>query len=262
LTKESQNDSERKSKQPSLHIYTESPDHVPSAHPRASSHFSVGSHRWLPPFLAAIVILGFLVWKPPFVIRPLASSKSVSSANTGAPTENAATAFVDPIWNSKIVQTFTEKAVDAKELLAAIQENPDQAGEKYGRREATNPYNYMIKGAGQVTAVNAESRAGTLTVALANSSPGQSVTIQIGPVVLGTAIRDATGVVSFNQFTNQIDYAGVSKEMNARAVRDALGGKDPASFTGKQIRFVGAFTYDPHSAGIIRITPIKVEVQN
>jgi len=236
---------------------------VPSAHPRASPQSLAGSRRrWLPILLVVILFLGLLVWKPPFVIRPLPSAKPLSSANTGAPIGNAATAFVDPIWNNKIVPTFTEKAVDAKELLAAIQANPDQAGERYGRREATNPYNYMVKGTGQVTAVNIESRAGTLTVALANASPGQSVTVQIGPVVLGTAVRDATGIVSFNQFTNQIDYAGVSKEMNARAIRDALGGKDPASFNGKQIQFIGAFTYDPHSAGTVRITPIRLEVQN
>ena len=209
-----------------------------------------------------ILVLGLLIWKPPFVIRPLPGTKPGSSATTGAPIANAASAFVDPIWDSKIVPAFTEKAVDANELLAAIKENPERAGEKYGRREATNPYNYLIKGVGQVTAVNTESRAGTLTVALAKTSPGQSVTIQIGPVVLGTAIRDATGAVNFNQFTNQIDYAGVSKEMNTRAVRDALGGKDPASFNSKQIRFVGAFTYDPHSAGTIRITPIQLDVQN
>jgi predicted lipoprotein len=158
------------------------------------------------------------------------------------------------------VPAFTQKAVEAKELLAAIQENPENAGAKYGRREATNPYNYLIRGSGQVTAVNTESRAGTLTIALADAQPGQNVTIQIGPVVLGTAVRDATGIVSFNQFTNQIDYAGVSKEMNARAIREALGGKDPASFNGKQIQFIGAFTYDPHSAGNIRITPIKLEI--
>jgi predicted lipoprotein len=236
---------------------------VPSASPRASPHLPAGSHRrWLPFLLILIAICGLLVWKPPFVIRPLPSAKPEGSASTQAPAANAATAFVDPIWDNKIVATFTEKAVNAKELLPAIQANPDQAGEKYGRREATNPYNYMVKGAGQVTVVNTESRAGTLKVALANLFPRQDVTIQIGPVVLGTAVRDATGVVSFNQFTNQIDYAGVSKEMNARAVRDALGGKDPASFNGKQIRFIGAFTYDPHSAGTIRITPIKLEVQN
>jgi predicted lipoprotein len=235
---------------------------VPSDHPSVSALRTPASRRWLPLFLAAIALLGFLIWKPPFVVRPLPSSKPGISGAGGTPAANAATAFVDPIWDNKIIPAFINQAVDAKELLPAIQENPDQAGGKYGRREATNPYNYLIKGIGQVTAVNTESRAGSLTLALPDAKPGQTVTIQIGPVVLGTAVRDATGIVSFNQFTNQIDYAGVSKEMNARAIREALGGKDPSTFNGKQIRFVGAFTYDPHSAGVIRITPVKLEVQN
>jgi predicted lipoprotein len=233
---------------------------VPPPPSPASALRAPGSRRWLPFLLAAFVFLGLFVWKPPFVIRPLPSTKLGNSPAAGAPTANTATAFIDPIWDTKIVPAFTQKAVEAKELLAAIQENPENAGAKYGRREATNPYNYLIRGSGQVTAVNTESRAGTLTIALADAQPGQNVTIQIGPVVLGTAVRDATGIVSFNQFTNQIDYAGVSKEMNARAIREALGGKDPASFNGKQIQFIGAFTYDPHSAGNIRITPIKLEI--
>ncbi len=121
---------------------------MPSAHPLASALRTPGSRRWLPFLLTAIVILGLLIWKPPFVIRPLPNAKLGNSAAAGAPTANAATAFVDPIWESKIVPAFIEKAVDAKELLAAIQENSDSAGEKYGRREATNPYNYLIKGSG------------------------------------------------------------------------------------------------------------------
>jgi predicted lipoprotein len=247
------------SKQAPLHIYAESPLAVLHSPSHSSPLRSHGSRRWLPFFLFALPVLGLLIWKPPFVIRPLQSN------NTGGANQSTTTgpaAFVEPIWDSKIVPTFLEKAVEAKELLTAIQGNSDQAGEKFGRREATNPYNYLIKGTGKVTAVNMESRAGTLTIELPGDLAWKNVNIQIGPVVLGTAVRDATGVVSFNQFTNQIDYASVSKEMNARAIHDALAGKDPATFNGKQIRFVGAFTYDPHFAGVVRITPIKLEVQN
>jgi ABC-type sugar transport system ATPase subunit len=68
---------------------------VPSPHPSASTPSLVGSHRrWLPLFLAALIILGLFIWKPPFVIRPLPNAKPVSGAITGAPRSNAATAFV------------------------------------------------------------------------------------------------------------------------------------------------------------------------
>ena len=34
-----------------------------------------------------------------------------------------------------------------------------------------------------------------------------TVMLQIGPAINGTALRDATGLVDFNDFLNQIEYA-------------------------------------------------------
>lgn len=211
--------------------------------------------------LVACAVIVFLCLRPPFVIKPLqrvASSGTVAVAST----TNDANAFVEPIWNSKVIPTILAKAVDAVVLLPEIRANPEAAGQKYGRREATNPFNYMIKGSGKVTQVNTESRAGVMTVEVGNDSNHETINLQIGPVVIGTALRDATGLVSFNQFTNQIDYAGVSKEMNLRAIKDALAGRDPVSFADKTIQFFGAFTFDPKSTSPIRVTPIKLAIEH
>ncbi|MBV9642790.1 MAG: DUF2291 domain-containing protein [Verrucomicrobia bacterium] len=211
--------------------------------------------------LAACAIIVFLCLRPPFVIKPLQPAGISGAAAVGG-TANDANSFVDPIWKSKVIPTILAKAVDAVVLLAEIRANPEAAGQKYGRREASNPFNYMIKGSGKVTQVNTESRAGTMTVEVGNGSNHETINLQIGPVVIGTALRDATGLVSFNQFTNQIDYAGVSKEMNLRAIKDALAGRDPGGFAGKTIQFFGAFTFDPKSTSPIRVTPVKLATEN
>jgi predicted lipoprotein len=192
--------------------------------------------------------------KPPFVVRPL-----VDPAGTGTSAQNAQSAaakFVDPIWTSKVLPTIQEKAQDIAKILPEIRADPESAGQKYGRREATNPYNYMVKGTGQVAEVHNQSQAGTAIVEI----PGlnEKVALQIGPVVRGTALRDATGVVSFNQFSNQLDYADVSKEMNLRALKTALAGLDPASLAGKTVTFFGTLTFDPHSKSLVLITPVKI----
>jgi predicted lipoprotein len=192
--------------------------------------------------------------RPPFVVRPL-----TDRAGPGSGTQNgqgAAAKFVDPIWDSKVLPTIQEKAQDLAKILPEIRSDPETAGQKYGRREATNPYNYMIKGTGRVTEVHNESRVGTATVEIPELN--EKVALQIGPVVRGTALRDATGIVSFNQFSNQLDYADVSKEMNSRALKTALVNVDPASLTGKTVTFFGAFTFDPHSKSLILITPVKI----
>ena len=211
--------------------------------------------------LVFCAIIVFLCLRPPFVIKPLQPATNSGPAAVSGTPDNA-NSFVEPIWNSKVIPAILAKAVEAAVLLPEIRANPEAAGQKYGRREATNPFNYMIKGLGKVIQVNTESRAGTMTVEIGNGSSHENINLQIGPVIIGTALRDATGLVSFNQFTNQIDYAGVSKEMNLRAIKDALAGRDPASFAGKTIQFFGAFTFDPKSTSPIRVTPVKLEIVN
>ena len=203
--------------------------------------------------LALLVLLAVIfTLKPPFVVRPLTGPAGTGAQNA----QGAAAKFVDPIWTSKVLPTIQEKAQDIAKILPEIRADPESAGQKYGRREATNPYNYMVKGTGQVSEVHNQSQAGTAIVEI----PGlnEKVALQIGPVVRGTALRDATGIVSFNQFSNQLDYADVSKEMNLRALRTAFASLNPASLAGKTVTFFGTLTFDPHSKSLVLITPVKI----
>jgi predicted lipoprotein len=203
--------------------------------------------------LAGVILLAvLLVLKPPFVIQPLPGRGQAGSQ----PAQSTAAKFVDPIWATKVLPTIQEKAQDIAKILPEIRADPNNAGQKYGRREATNPYNYMVKGTGKVTEMHTESQAGTATIEIPGL--GEKVALQIGPVVRGTALRDATGAVSFNQFTNQLDYADVSKEMNARALKAAFANVEPNSIAGKTLTFFGAFTFDPHSKSPILVTPVKI----
>ncbi|HYZ71724.1 MAG TPA: DUF2291 domain-containing protein [Chthoniobacterales bacterium] len=207
---------------------------------------------------AAVVLIGILfAIKPPFVVRPLPGHEGVGGGAGSQPTQSTAAKFVDGIWD-KLGPTFDEKAQDVAKILPEIRASPDAAGEKYGRREATNPYNYMVKGTGKVAEINTESAAGTAIIEV----PGlnEKVALQIGPVVRGTALRDATGLVSFNQFENQLDYADVSKEMNRRALKAAFSAAPASSLAGKTVTFYGAFTFDPHSKSPVLITPVKISL--
>ncbi|MBV9876918.1 MAG: DUF2291 domain-containing protein [Verrucomicrobia bacterium] len=212
-----------------------------------------------PMVIAAVVVLIGILFaiKPPFVIKALPGHEGAAGGAGSQPAENTAAKFVDGIWD-KLGPVFDQKAQDIAKILPEIRANPDAAGEKYGRREATNPYNYMVKGTGKVAEVNTESAAGTATVEV----PGlnEKVALQIGPVVRGTALRDATGLVSFNQFENQLDYADVSKEMNSRALKAAFSAAPAASLAGKTVTFYGAFTFDPHSKSPVLITPVKISL--
>ena len=207
--------------------------------------------RWIWLVAAALVLL-LLIIKPPFVVKPLARPGSTTEA-----AQSKGAQFADKVWDSKVLPVVQEKAQDIATVIQEIRADPAAAGEKYGRRESTNPYSYMVKGSGKVLEVHTESQAGTLVLEV----PGlnEKIALQIGPVVRGTALRDATGAAPFDQFTNQLDYADVSKEMNKRAVTAAFANLAPSSLADKTITFLGAFTFDPRSKGLILVTPVKVE---
>jgi predicted lipoprotein len=210
------------------------------------------SRRWIWLAGGALLLLLLVVVKPPFVIKPLAGPGGTSPSG-----QSKGAQFAEKVWDSKVLPTIREKAQDIATILPEIRADPAAAGQKYGRRESTNPYSYMVKGTGKVAEVRTESQAGTMLLEIAGLE--EKIALQIGPVVRGTALRDATGAAPFDQFTNQLDYADVSKEMNTRAVKAAFAGVDLSSLSGKTITFFGAFTFDPRSKGPVLVTPVKIE---
>ncbi len=214
----------------------------------ATPRFASG--RWL--WLSGIaLLLLLLILKPPFIIKPLAAPGSDSQAASSKGAQ-----FAEKVWASKVLSVIEAKAQEIAKILPEIRADPAATGQKYGRRESTNPYNYMVKGTGKVLEVHTESQAGTMVLEI----PGldERIALQVGPVVRGTALRDATGAAPFDQFSNQLDYADVSKELNTRAVKAALAGIDLAGLPGKTITFFGAFTFDPRSKAPVLVTPVKI----
>ena len=94
--------------------------------------------------------------------------------------------------------------------------------------------------------------------ALDGGDANHPVTVQIGPVIIGSAIRDALPFVNFQDFTNQIDFADAGKALTALA----LAGIAPVAATikdGSKIRFTGALSVTSKSDPI-KVTPVALEV--
>jgi len=78
-----------------------------------------------------------------------------------------------------------------------------------------------------------------------------SVVIETGPVIRGTALRDALPFIQFSQFTNQLEYARVANALNERAAKVAAAAQVKA---GDTVRYAGAASKD----GIV---PVMLERQ-
>jgi predicted lipoprotein len=213
--------------------------------------------------LVAIVAVFYALWTAGLVatVRPIEAAKTVKPGDVGSSSAAAQdqTSYVDQIWDSKLMPTVKEDAVDLDTLLSELISNEAEASKKYGHK-ISGPYNFLVKFEGVVKEVNTKSRAGkvTLDVPLKNARP--DVIVQIGPVIQGYSVRDAVGFIRFEQFTNQIEFADVADQINNRLYEQVLKNIDFNTVQGKTLSVYGAFTLDKGLSRLV-ITPVIIEVK-
>jgi predicted lipoprotein len=217
---------------------------------------SRGRTPWLP-LVAALVS----VVVASCTVRPIGwePSAGTGSGDNGGGVFDAK-AYVTSIWSSKVLPTFDAKSVDAATLIAALAADPATAEKQYGTQAADGgPYSFMIKGSGKVLEAGADG----LAVDLAPPDGKADVTINTGPVILGTALRDAVGFIKFGDFTNQVDYAQVSTEMKNEVKTTVLASFDATKAVGKTVDFEGALALSDTTsitAASIVIVPVRLTV--
>jgi predicted lipoprotein len=194
----------------------------------------------------------------PWTVRPIDGEKDAAE---GPATVNPK-AYVDSIWEAKLVPAVLSAAVDARTLLNALAASPEDAQARYGHREANGPVYFIVKGEGMVTSVDTRSRSGLLLVDVAPFDRRPDLSIQIGPVLRGTSLRDATGIIRFTDFVNQLQFADVSNELNERVLKTVLAPLDKATLKGKLVTFAGTLPAEAKAEPPLRaLLPVKLAVK-
>ena len=166
--------------------------------------------------------------------------------------------FVASIWASKVVPTVDSQSVDLPKLVSALKQDQSAASSKYGVSAGTSvPYAFDVHVVGVVKSVDTSTPVGVMKLEV----PGvpSDVEIAVGPLVLGTALRDSMPFISLNEFTNQVQYATVSQALNKKALSVAFKDASPQSLVGKKVEFWGAFALQ--SLDSITITPVRLKVE-
>lgn len=168
--------------------------------------------------------------------------------------------MVDDIWDTKVIPYLTAKAGPFAEVRDLAAKSPDQAGQKYGFRakEGSTPWTLIVKAQGLIVEANTESRAAT--IGIDTDGDGKSdLTVQIGPALRGTALRDSLDFVSFNTFTNQIDYAQFGKAFNLHVDRTALQALPRDRLIGRPVTALGAYTLESGNKPPL-LTPAQITI--
>lgn len=167
--------------------------------------------------------------------------------------------YVEEIWYSKIIPTISNDSEEISFILDELFKNKELAEEKYGHRSGTGSYSFMVNGKAEIISLNKESRVGTLELKLSKDYEAQ-IFITIGPVIKKDSVRDAVKFIKFNDFVNQLDFAGVSRIIKTRVMNEIIGPLNLNNIVGKQIKFEGAITFDRKDK--IFITPTMLDLGN
>ena len=147
------------------------------------------------------------------------------------------------------------RAVSADTLAAAIAKDQDAAGKQYGVAGGGIGPEISVKFDG----VAGSEDAGIYTVKVPNVPDSVIIRVQTGPAINGTDLRDATGTISFEQFTNQIDYQNAGYAINTAMKKAVLSKVDTAKLTGKTISVVGVFQLINPNGWLV--TPVKLDAK-
>jgi predicted lipoprotein len=198
--------------------------------------------------VAAVLVLGVMLldatWR--------SDDEPLAAANGRAAFD--AEKFGKDNFAPKVVPELEKRAVELTELVPALEKDADAAGEQYGVRQGQSPYNFAVRGEGVAKKVD-----GSIVELEVDGVPSDvTVSLQIGPAINGSALRDASGLFSFNDFLNQVEYAGAGTALNNEVKATVLKDLDRDSLEGKTVKFLGAFTFLAPTA--ITVTPAQLEV--
>lgn len=194
--------------------------------------------------VAVVALCGWLGSCVPWTVRPIEPESKAPAT---------AVAYVDSVWSAKLVPAVVNSAVDARVLLDA------SAAARTGYVRACC---FLVKGSGTVLAVDTKSRVGLALVDIAPFDGKPDVSVQIGPVLRGNSLRDATGLVRFTDFTNQLQFADAGNEINDRVLKMVLAPVVKDLTVGRRIQFVGAVpAREGTSPPLAELVPAQLTVE-
>lgn len=191
----------------------------------------------------ALLVAWQAACSPPWTIRPLRGE---------AEKRFDPVAYVNGIWSEKVLAEATQSAIDIRSVL---EPNTEPAADRRTSRS------FFVKGAGVVTEVDRKSRAGLARIDLIPVDGRSDLAIQIGPVVRGTAVRDALPFIQFTNFVNQLDYADVANELNRRVLETVLAPVAIGDLQGKTVTFLAAVTRPASAAAALEMVPVTLRIE-
>ncbi len=154
----------------------------------------------------------------------------------------------------KVQAAIESRAVDAAALAALLSKDQAAAEKQFGVAAGGGP-EMPVKFTGQA----GKQDFGVYDVTVTGVPDTIHVSVQTGPAINGTDLRDATDLITFGQFRNQIDYQNAGSALNTEMKHEVLSKIDAGDLTGKTISVIGVF--ELNDPGNWVVTPVKLDLR-
>jgi predicted lipoprotein len=204
--------------------------------------------------VASLILLGVVCkFFPFFHIVPLQRAETEKAAGTFD-----AVKFAGQFWSEKLLKSF-DRATDAKELLAAINNDPASAQKKYAHTLSLGGgYFYCLRGEGRVLATNDDS----VSLAVSPKATNAEVVLETG-LIFGNAVRDGTGLLNASDYSNLQDFNNISAALNKLVESRVLPKLRADAYVGATVKFVGCAEVDDETTDLhpLQVVPVQAEVE-
>lgn len=178
---------------------------------------------------------------------------SIADATAASPDAFDPATFAVDNYETEIVPQIEKDAVPLATLLTDLAGGADE--DEFGNSSgAASSYSFPVSFSG----IAGTPAGGVVPITVDGVPSGVTVQLQVGPALNGTALRDVTGTISFDQFTNQLEYQKVGTELNNQVKATVLDTLDVASLAGKTVTVTGAYTRV--NPALVSVVPVKLEV--
>ena len=142
--------------------------------------------------------------------------KAVAADASGDDARTAAR--LDETFDSKLIPYIHDNALSVETLRGAIATGLDAAGKAHGTRGSGQgaAWNFPVTGGGKIVQADLDTRARTAGIDTDEDGTAD-ITVQLGPVIKGTSLRDVAPFFSFDDFRDQIEFAKLSRALNDKA---------------------------------------------
>lgn len=147
-------------------------------------------------------------------------------------------ALLDKTYEAELLPLIAAKALPVADLRGALAGGLEAAGAAHGNKGSGEgaAWNFAVKGEGKVVEANLTSRARKAMLDT-DGDGAADLTLQLGPVIKGTSLRDVAPFYRFGDFRDQIEFAKLARALNDRA---SAGLQVPeGDLAGKTLSFSG-----------------------